>query len=324
MLRRKLADELLPTGAGRLAVTFTSFGHKHGPLRDADLAFDVRFLPNPHYEEEMRRRPGSTRVVAYIDRDGGLEEFYGHLVPLLDYLLPQYVHEGKSHLSWPIGCTGGRHRSVAVAEHLARAFRRVRRVHRRHRAPRHHKPRAQLSPSAPAETIHPVIDHVEVEISDLERSARFYDAVFRALGARRIFDSPDAIGYGINDARLWIVARGRAPAPGFGHVAIDRQRPAGGRRRLRRPRLAAGGHRRRRARARATSTARATTRPICSIRTGCAVEVVSGAHSDAGAESPASGAARTRSRGARAPPRACAMRWRRARPVRRSARSPRA
>ena len=80
MLRRKLADELLPAEApARLAVTFTSFGHKHGPPRDADLAFDVRFLPNPHYEQSCARCTGlDDEVVAYIDRDGGLEEFYGH------------------------------------------------------------------------------------------------------------------------------------------------------------------------------------------------------------------------------------------------------
>ena len=125
MLRRKLADELLPAEASaRLAVTFTSFGHKHGPARDADLALDVRFLPNPHYEMSLRPRTGLDEdVVAYIDRDGGLEEFYGHVIPLLDYLLPQYVREGKAHLQIAIGCTGGRHRSVAVAEHLARHYR---------------------------------------------------------------------------------------------------------------------------------------------------------------------------------------------------------
>ncbi len=125
MLRRKLADELLPTeAASRLAVTFSSFGHKHGPPRDADLAFDVRFLPNPHYEHDLRPHTGLDKdVVAYIDRDGALVEFYDHVIPLLDYLLPQYVREGKAHLQIAIGCTGGRHRSVAVAEHLAKHYR---------------------------------------------------------------------------------------------------------------------------------------------------------------------------------------------------------
>jgi UPF0042 nucleotide-binding protein len=124
-LRRKVADELLsPASPGRLAVTFTSFGHKHGPPRDADLAFDVRFLPNPHYEADLRPLTGfDQRIVAYVGRDGRLDEFYGHVVPLLEFLLPQYVTEGKAHLMVAIGCTGGRHRSVAIAEHLAEVFR---------------------------------------------------------------------------------------------------------------------------------------------------------------------------------------------------------
>ncbi len=124
MLRRKLADELLPAEAPvRLAVTFTSFGHKHGPARDADLAFDVRFLPNPHYEASLRFKTGLDReVVEYMDREGGLSELYDHLIPLLDYLLPQYVREGKAHLLVAIGCTGGRHRSVAIAARLAEHY----------------------------------------------------------------------------------------------------------------------------------------------------------------------------------------------------------
>jgi len=125
MLRRKLADALLPTRApGRLAVTIQSFGFKHGPARDADLLFDVRFLPNPHYEPELRPQTGlEAEVVAYIDRDGALAAFYERLLPMLDYLLPQYVAEGKAHLAIAIGCTGGRHRSVAVAEQLAARYR---------------------------------------------------------------------------------------------------------------------------------------------------------------------------------------------------------
>jgi RNase adapter protein RapZ len=125
MLRRKIADELLRgTRAARLAVSFESFGFKHGPApRDADLVFDVRFLPNPHYELSLRPRTGlEPDVVAYIDRDGALADFYARLEPLLDFLLPRYVAEGKSHLTVGIGCTGGRHRSVAIAEHLASRY----------------------------------------------------------------------------------------------------------------------------------------------------------------------------------------------------------
>jgi RNase adapter protein RapZ len=124
MLRRKLADEMLPAHApAKLAVTFTSFGHKHGPLRDADLAFDCRFLPNPHYEPGLREKTGLEEdVVAHIDRHGELEQFYEHVIPLLDYLLPQYVREGKAHLLVAVGCTGGRHRSVAIAQRLAEHY----------------------------------------------------------------------------------------------------------------------------------------------------------------------------------------------------------
>jgi UPF0042 nucleotide-binding protein len=124
MLRRKLAEEMLPSGTpGRLAVTFQSFGFKHGPARDPDLVFDVRFLPNPHYEPELRPLTGiDRRVVDFVNQDGALDAFYERLHPLLDYLLPQYLAEGKSHLVVAIGCTGGHHRSVAIAEHLAARY----------------------------------------------------------------------------------------------------------------------------------------------------------------------------------------------------------
>ncbi len=123
-LRKVVADKMLtPGGVGRLAVTFMTFGFKHGSPRDADLTFDVRFLPNPHYESELRDLTGlHDEVIAYVERSKGIEEFYERLVPLLDYLLPAYEQEGKSHLTVCIGCTGGRHRSVVIAEHLARIY----------------------------------------------------------------------------------------------------------------------------------------------------------------------------------------------------------
>jgi UPF0042 nucleotide-binding protein len=83
----------------------------------------VRFLPNTHWEADLRPLTGfDQRIVDYVGRDGRLAEFYAHVIPLLDYLLPQYLAEGKSHLVVAIGCTGGRHRSVAIAEHLAAHF----------------------------------------------------------------------------------------------------------------------------------------------------------------------------------------------------------
>jgi UPF0042 nucleotide-binding protein len=124
-LRRKIAAEMLPRHkATPLALTFMSFGFKHGPPREEDLAFDVRFLPNPHYVPELRELTGhDPDVVGYIARDGRLEEFYDRLNSLLDFLLPEYVAEGKAHMVIAIGCTGGRHRSVAIAEYLAERYR---------------------------------------------------------------------------------------------------------------------------------------------------------------------------------------------------------
>jgi RNase adapter protein RapZ len=124
MLRRRIAEEFLPSApASRLAVTLESFGFKHGPARDADLVLDVRFLPNPHWERELRPLTGfDRRIVQYVGRDGRLKEFYDRVLPLLEYLLPQYVTEGKAHLVVAIGCTGGRHRSVVIAEDLAAHF----------------------------------------------------------------------------------------------------------------------------------------------------------------------------------------------------------
>jgi UPF0042 nucleotide-binding protein len=123
-LRKVVADKMLtPGGVGRLAVTFLTFGFKHGSPRDADLTFDVRFLPNPHYESELRELTGLDQaVIEYVEHSHGIEDFYDRLVPLLDYLLPAYEQEGKSHLTVCIGCTGGRHRSVVIAEHLARIY----------------------------------------------------------------------------------------------------------------------------------------------------------------------------------------------------------
>jgi UPF0042 nucleotide-binding protein len=123
-LRQVVADRMLPQGQlGKLAVTFVTYGFKHGAPRDADLLLDVRFLPNPHYEPELRDQTGlDDEVIRYVENSEGIGEFYDRLIPLLDYLLPSYVREGKSHLTIGIGCTGGRHRSVVIAEHLASIY----------------------------------------------------------------------------------------------------------------------------------------------------------------------------------------------------------
>jgi UPF0042 nucleotide-binding protein len=122
MLRRRIVTELLgPKGVpGRLALTIITFGFKNGPPREADLALDVRFLPNPHYREDLRPLTGlDPKVVEYVEAGEIAGEFYERLFPLLDFLLPAYVTEGKSHLTIAIGCTGGRHRSLTVAERIA-------------------------------------------------------------------------------------------------------------------------------------------------------------------------------------------------------------
>jgi UPF0042 nucleotide-binding protein len=140
---RKLADHVVDTsemtvhelrhtftgvGAGRspgaqLVVTVLSFGFKHGIPVDSDLLFDVRFLPNPHFVPELRPHTGrDPEVVRYLDRSSATHEFLDHTLNLLKFLVPQYVHEGKAYLTIGIGCTGGRHRSVAISEALKKGL----------------------------------------------------------------------------------------------------------------------------------------------------------------------------------------------------------
>jgi UPF0042 nucleotide-binding protein len=112
-----------PSARTPLAVTLLSFGFKHGVPADADLVLDVRFLPNPHFVPGLRRRTGrDPRVMRYMQRSPATDEFLRRAGGLLEFLLPQYIQEGKSYLTVGIGCTGGRHRSVAVAEALRRGL----------------------------------------------------------------------------------------------------------------------------------------------------------------------------------------------------------
>jgi UPF0042 nucleotide-binding protein len=122
MLRRRIAEEMLGhDGSHKLALTLLTFGFKNGPPRDADLTLDVRFLPNPHYNDELRPLTGlDPKVREYVESGTQAGEFYGRLLPLLEFLVPAYVTEGKSHLTIAIGCTGGRHRSVTVADRIRR------------------------------------------------------------------------------------------------------------------------------------------------------------------------------------------------------------
>ena len=102
-----------------LLITVVSFGFKHGLPVDADLVFDVRFLANPHYVPELRPLNGTDpRVAEYVSRDPNAPEFYSRMKELVLFCLPQYMREGKAYLNIAIGCTGGKHRSVALAEQL--------------------------------------------------------------------------------------------------------------------------------------------------------------------------------------------------------------
>lgn len=103
-----------------MQVNVTSFGFKHGLPREADLVFDVRFLPNPFYLAELRHQTGlDAGVRDYVFQSGQAKEFLARLEGLLEYLLPRYVEEGKTALVIAIGCTGGHHRSVAITHELS-------------------------------------------------------------------------------------------------------------------------------------------------------------------------------------------------------------
>lgn len=108
------------SAATHLAVHVVAFGFKHGVPLDADLLFDVRFFPNPNYVPELKERTGLEReVIAYMDALPETEPFLARVTDLVDFLVPLYRQEGKSRLTIAIGCTGGRHRSVYIAERLA-------------------------------------------------------------------------------------------------------------------------------------------------------------------------------------------------------------
>jgi RNase adapter protein RapZ len=134
-LRHQVTDALMtPDGRPTMHVQFASFGYKHGVPRDADLLLDVRFLQNPHYVPALRGLTGLDAPVAeFVASAPGMDDFRERLEALLDFLLPAYAQEGKAALVIGIGCTGGRHRSVAIAEMLARRYSRDHEVSTSHR-----------------------------------------------------------------------------------------------------------------------------------------------------------------------------------------------
>lgn len=119
-LRRMLVEKFSPSAEGTpLRVQIVSFGHKFGSPRDVDLMFDVRHLPNPYFEKDLRELTGDDRkVVNYLKKYAEVSETINRFSDLLKYLLPLYKREGKSYLSIGVGCTGGKHRSVMVANRL--------------------------------------------------------------------------------------------------------------------------------------------------------------------------------------------------------------
>lgn len=135
-LRAHIKERFLEQSAEKsILISCVSFGFRHGVPEDSDLVFDVRFLPNPHFVPEFRPLTGRDhRVAKYIRSFPQTREFISRISDLLVYLIPHYIHEGKSYLTIAFGCTGGQHRSVMIAEEVGKRLRRsdyrVKVVHR--------------------------------------------------------------------------------------------------------------------------------------------------------------------------------------------------
>jgi UPF0042 nucleotide-binding protein len=118
MLKERI-EATFTSGITKMQIAIIAFGFKYGVPLDCDLMFDVRFLPNPNYVPVLKPLTGNDPpVAAFLEMQPQTEEFLGHLLPMVDFLLPHYRHEGKSQLTIGIGCTGGRHRSVYLARRL--------------------------------------------------------------------------------------------------------------------------------------------------------------------------------------------------------------
>jgi len=122
-LREKIQEEFSQIGNSTFTVNVMSFGYKHGMPIDADLVFDVRFLPNPYYIEELRPKTGlDSDVSGYVLKWSETQVLLEKLTDLLTYMIPQYKREGKRQLVIAFGCTGGQHRSVTLTEYFAKLF----------------------------------------------------------------------------------------------------------------------------------------------------------------------------------------------------------
>jgi UPF0042 nucleotide-binding protein len=131
---RSWVKDFIGVDPSRLTLLFESFGFKHGVPLDADLVFDVRCLPNPHYEPALQPLTGrDAAVVEFLEAQPQVERMYGDILEFVGRWLPEYARDNRHYLTVALGCTGGRHRSVYLAERLARAFTPRHRVLLRHR-----------------------------------------------------------------------------------------------------------------------------------------------------------------------------------------------
>ncbi len=131
---RNWVRDFVSVDPSKLTLLFESFGFKHGVPLDADLVFDVRCLPNPHYEPRLAPQTGrDSEVVAFLEAMPEVERMYGDIYHFVASWLPDYARDNRNYLTVAIGCTGGRHRSVYLVERLARAFDPLYQVLRRHR-----------------------------------------------------------------------------------------------------------------------------------------------------------------------------------------------
>lgn len=121
-LREHVQNKFASGGSGKdLMISSLSFGYKNGVPLEADLVFDVRFLPNPHFLPEFRPLTGKhPKLIAYLEKFPQTREFLDRVTSMLLFLLPHYIHEGKSYLTIAFGCTGGQHRSVMIAEEVSK------------------------------------------------------------------------------------------------------------------------------------------------------------------------------------------------------------
>lgn len=118
-LKEHLTKRFLKEEHEKMQIVVVSFGYKYGIPLDSDLVFDTRFLPNPFYIDELRNKTGKSKAVReYILKEGETKKFLARLYRFVDFLIPRFINEGKSHLTISTGCTGGRHRSVVLADKL--------------------------------------------------------------------------------------------------------------------------------------------------------------------------------------------------------------